>query len=71
MSFSLETMKTFVFVELGRTNEQIKGPFMVWFSASKPTSTTLPDGVTITNEGRLVTITYKDDACFVVRKYVG
>jgi|GEM_PF-5651382 len=46
------------------------GPFIIWFSSTKPTATRLPEGVTVTNIGRDVTVSYRGDACFVVRKYV-
>ena len=48
----------------------MKSPFMVWFSSANPTSTALPDGITITNDGRNVTVSYRSEACFVVRRYV-
>ena len=43
---------------------------MVWFSSAKPSSTALPDGATITNDGRKVTVSYSSEVTFVVQKYV-
>lgn len=70
ITFRLDTVKTFAVVEVGVPSNLLKGPFMVWFSGAKPTSTTLPDGITITNDGRNITVSYISEACFVVRKYV-
>ena len=47
-----------------------KGPFMIWFSGANPTCTVLPDGIAVTNDGRNITVSYRSEACFVVRKYV-
>lgn len=70
VSFNLETAKTFAIVAIGATDVPLKGPFMVWFSSAKPNSTALPDGVTISNDGRMVTVSYRSDVTFVVQKYV-
>lgn len=70
MSFNLETAKTFAIVTIGAPDVPIKDPFMVWFSSAKPTSTALPDGVTISNDGRMVTVSYRSEVTFVVQKYV-
>ena len=70
MSFNLETAKTFAIVMIGATDTPLKGPFMVWFSSAKPNSTALPDGVTISNDGRMVTVSYRSEMTFVVQKYV-
>lgn len=70
MSFNLETAKTFAIVAIGATDVPLKGPFMVLFSSAKPSSTALPDGVTISNDGRKVTVSYRSEVTFVVQKYV-
>ncbi|MDB1856544.1 hypothetical protein [Collinsella aerofaciens] len=70
MSFNLETAKTFAIVAIGATDVPLKGPFMVWFSSTKPSSTALPDGVAISNDGRKVTVSYRSEVTFVVQKYV-
>ena len=70
VSFNLETAKTFAIVAIGATDTPLKGPFMVWFSSAKPSSTALPDGVTISNDGRRVTVSYRSEVTFVVQKYV-
>lgn len=57
-------------VEIGVPDVGLKGPFMVWFSSTKPTSTALPDGVTISTDGRKVTVSYRSEVTFVVQKYV-
>ena len=70
VSFNLETAKTFAIVAIGATDVPLKGPFMVWFSSAKPSSTALPDGVTISNDGGMVTVSYRSEVTFVVQKYV-
>lgn len=70
MTFQLDSVKTFAVVEVGVPGMLEKGPFMIWFSGAKPSSTALPDGITITNDGRNVTVSYRSEACFVVRRYV-
>lgn len=69
VSFNLETAKTFAIVTVGITNVPLKGPFMVWFSSTKPQSTRLPDGISITNDGRKVTVSHSGDASFFVQKF--
>lgn len=66
----MDTAKTFAVVEVGVPGVTEIGPFMVWFSSTKPTATKLPEGVTVSNVGMDVTVSYRGDACFVVRKYV-
>lgn len=70
ITFRLDTVKTFAVVEVGIPSLLLKGQFMVWFSGANPTYTVLPDGIAITNDGRNITVSYRSEACFVVRKYV-
>ena len=70
ITFRLDTTKTFAVVEAGVPGETEIGPFMIWFSSANPTATKLPEGITVSNVGRDVTVSYRGDASFVVRKYV-
>ena len=70
ITFRLDTAKTFAVVEIGVPDVTEIGPFIVWFSSTKPTATKLPESVTVSNVDRDVTVSYRGDACFVVRKYV-